>query len=168
LALLDSEVRVRLDGVLAALRSRDEGSSAPVFIAELEMIDDAYKSDRMLEALGRFLSEDRGFYAFCRPMSFGGSWNNSDDGKDADWIRTTRRQLCSYLYFIQSVREAFGPGWRFMQGDKSDTDQFLTAFELLADARRQIETDAAAGWRRTTQARIELGLTLIDMPHAGG
>ena len=164
--LLESEVRVRLDGLLAALRSRDEGSGAAVFIAELEMIHSAYESDRMLEALGKFLSEDRDFYAFCQPISIGASPNVSNHDKDTDWIRATRRQLYSYLYFIQSVREAFGPGWRFIEGDKSNTDQFLTAFELLADARREIETDAAAGWRRTTQARMKLGLTLIDMSQA--
>lgn len=159
--LLESEVCVRLDGVLTALRSRDEGRSATEFIAQLEIIHDAYRSDRMLEALGRFLSEDRDFHAFCLPISFGATRDNSGD-EPVDWIRATKRQLYTYLYFIQSIREAFGPGWRFVEGDKSDMEKLLVAFELLADARQQVETDAAAGWRRTSQARMNLGLTLID------
>lgn len=166
MALLGSEVRVRLDGILAALQSRDEGSDASAFIAELEMIHDAYKSDRTMEALGNFLSADRDFFTFCRSTNFDGS-RNSDGTRDIDWIRATRRQLCSYLYFIQSIREAFGLGWGFTEDDKSNADQFISAFEFLADARRQIEMDAAAGWRRTTYARMKLGLALIDMSQVG-
>jgi hypothetical protein len=161
--LLNSEVRVRLDGVLAALQSREERSSASAFIGDLEMIDDAYRNDRTLEALGKFLSDDRGFYAFCRPINDDGRLNNSNNGKDADWIHETRRQLYSYLYFIQTVREAFGPDWRLVEGNESNVDKILPVFDLLASARRQIEADAAAGWRRTTQVRVKLGLALLDV-----
>jgi hypothetical protein len=161
--LLNSEVRVRLDGVLAALQSREERSSASAFIGDLEIIDDAYRNDRTLEALGKFLSDDRGFYAFCRPINDDGRLNNSNNGKDADWIHETRRQLYSYLYFIQTVREAFGPDWRLVEGNESNVDKILPVFDLLASARRQIEADAAAGWRRTTQVRVKLGLALLDV-----
>jgi hypothetical protein len=118
----------------------------------------------MLEALKKFLSEDRDFYAFCQPINLGASRSNSNRDEEADWIRDTRREFYSYLYFIQSVREAFGSGWRLVEGDNSNPDHFLTAFELLADARREIETDAAAGWRRTTQARTKLGLKPCVVP----
>jgi hypothetical protein len=57
-----------------------------------------------------------------------------------------------------------GPAGGLVEGDNSNPDHFLTAFELLADARREIETDAAAGWRRTTQARTKLGLNHASCP----
>ena len=160
--LSSSEVSARLDGVRSALRSRDEGSVAAKFIAELEIIDDAHKNGRTLQTLSKFLASDRVFAALSRPVVGGGSLSTIYSETDIDWIRDTRRQLYSYLYFVQTVREAFDEGWR-LTGAKA-ADEAVPVFELIADARRQVEGDAAAGWRRVAEARLELGLTLITWP----
>jgi hypothetical protein len=163
-ALLYSEFRTRLDGVMSALRSRDEGSDASALAAELEIVDDAYRNNRMLKALADFVSDDLDFHALSQPTGSDGSRDNRD-GKDANWIRDTKRQLYSYLYFMQSLREAFGTAWRFVEDNRSDVDKILAVFEFLAGARRQVEADAAAGWRQTTRARDKLGLELVDVSH---
>jgi hypothetical protein len=161
-ALLTSEVSARLDGVRSALRSRDEGSAAAKFIAELEIIDDAHKNGRMQQALSKFLASDRVFATLSRPVLSGELLGAIYSETDIDWIRDTRRRLYSYLYFVQTVREAFDEGWRLMEAKAAD--EAVPVFELIADARRQVEGDPAAGWRRVAEARLELGLTLITWP----
>jgi hypothetical protein len=165
-ALLSAEMRSRIDGMGSALHGRDPSDDSATFLAELESIGHAIATDTGLTVLEDFLQSDESFAALCRPPKAQrpvGSASQAAPATDLEWICDARRQVYSYLHFSETVREAFGPK-TWLQQAEHDAPGLIAAFELLSDARRQMESDAAAGWRRTVEARTELGLAAIALP----
>ena len=83
--------------------------------------------------------------------------------KQDNWIRDTRSQLYRHLFFLETIRDAFNSdgflsrALRKLHAEPGvlDHDQpdVVRTFEILRDARHQLELDTAAGWRRTVEAR---------------
>jgi hypothetical protein len=156
--LFRTEIISRIDGVRFALQSREEKDTA-VFIAQLELIDIAAKRDKTFGLLSPFLSSDRTFTRLCLGEI---GFSDQDEllaANNMDWIRDSRRQLFSYLYFVETIRSVLGLLDQSGGGSGDSPQTFIDACEVLADARRRLEMDASAGWRRTTVARRKLELS---------
>jgi hypothetical protein len=104
--------------------------------------------------LERFLGGDPDFRALC-------ARNLSSPARESapNWIRNTRRQLYSHLFFVDTVRDAFGPNSPLARDKPTEV---IRKFDLLRDARHRLELDTAAGWRRTAEARKQLGLATLS------
>jgi hypothetical protein len=158
--LLNSELRVRLDGVRLALQSRDGGEAAGVLVAELELIEGAVSGGTAIEVLEQFLQADVGFAGLCDATSLRQETPSEMNSNELRWIRDTRRQLYSYVLFAETVRGSFGR--TSLLGEKvGGTDDIILAFVVLTDGRRRLEIDAASGWRRISEARCLLGLPAV-------
>lgn len=174
--LVNADVRSRIDALRVELRGKadiDDGSS---FVAELERLYQAVGTPGALDLLVTLLAGDSDFTDLCRspvaarrepagPAAGRNSTNHkasqqSTSGADT-WIRDARRQICSYIYFAEEVRRMFGSEGPLA---RELMTQHLAAYEKIAEARRQLEFDAAAGWRYTTHATTLAGLVPRQRP----
>jgi hypothetical protein len=158
--LLSLELRTRLDGIRHSLIS-GEGDSKDVFALQLEKIEEAFDSRQVGALFAPFLESDGFFKSLC--LGNVEEVDNAPDRGDSDdgWVQIARRQVYSYLLFIETVREAFGKCTPITNAKPATV---VKGFEQLSDARRRLETDTAAAWRRTVNARLELGLS--ELPSA--
>ena len=173
--LLKSEVDAMVDAAIFALRSRDEGERGAEFLRELQNLALYFDGRTLFPILDEFLANDSDFADLCG--TFGpeaahaaashtaavrtnqtqaARENRPGTPNEPDWIRAARRRLYSFAYFIETVRQMLERAHeQTLTAGQMDQD---TRLELVADARRRIELDAAAGWRRTTQARVRYSL----------
>lgn len=153
--LLRAEVSGRIDGVRLAMQGRDEKEAGPEFMAQLELMDKAAMDETVSGLLTNLLSADPVFARLC-----GAEEVSSDPVRESaaggEWIRNTRRQLLAYLYFAETVSRVFGLTGRSQFLGNSDPKEFLVLCDGLAEARRRLEMDAAAGWRRTAEVAAAL------------
>jgi hypothetical protein len=162
--LLGSDVRTRVDGVRSALRGRDQGESTAIFMAQLERIDAVSNGgESTFGVMRELMVNDSLFISLCRPIGQVTVLDELIPSREGDWLTYARRQLVIYLYFAETVRSAFGPEGMLARHGKDNPLQIMTSFEVLADARRRMEMDPAAGWRRITQARRTLGLPEVQI-----
>ncbi len=164
--LLNSDLRDRLDGIRSALLDKEQGEPVAVFMAEIERIYDisSGQGDAVC-VLRSFISADARFASLCRLT--GALRGEDKTAAEREEIGSARREIAVYLYFIETVRLAFGPDSIFASGATDDPMKIVIAFEALAEARRSMEVDSATGWRRITAARAVLGLEKVhvfDLP----
>lgn len=150
--LLTEDLRNRVSGVTAAVIGRTDGVRSTALISELEELESAWAATIAAKTCADFLLRDTAFAQLC-------------DGQDPheavdDWIDQIRRQLYSYLYFANTVRESF-----LTDTFSGEAESVVRRFEKLAEARRRLEIDAAAGWRAIRAYRIEYELD--DQPDSG-
>jgi hypothetical protein len=160
--LIGADVRGRLDGLRAALRGRDEGDAGANLVAELEQVEEDFAAGRTLDGLAGFLAGDSGFRELCLGPPPGDLRVAAPaEASGSDWIRDARRQVYAYLFLMTTMREAFRPG-----SLAAGATELLPRYDVLRDARCRLETDPAAGWRRTAEARRMLGLPVPLPPSA--
>jgi Cdc6-like AAA superfamily ATPase len=153
--LLTDDLRVRLNGVTSALRGRDDGPLTAPFIAELDGLAALDIKDGTAKLRTTFLASDSSFEALVQPSE---TWVRPPPTdilgvtESASWIQNTRRQLLSYIYFADTVREVFLTPEVFSAATDRP-DEGIALFERLAEARRRLEIDPAAGWRSVNDAR---------------
>jgi NACHT domain/KAP family P-loop domain len=156
--ILGSELAMKVQGVLFALGSRESGRHSLEFVVKLEDLRET-TGEAWTQMLSDFLTNDSEFAKFAsRRQREREPLNLSQQVSADEWIVRTRRELFTYLNFLDTVRLAFasaGPISSLAHGDK---DGLLGAFEELAQARRRIEVDASAGWRKLNEARRMLRL----------
>jgi hypothetical protein len=158
--LLQSERDARVAAIEQGLRGRDE-PAGPAFILELERIGQAAQDDRWAATLAEFLAFDVEFAQIANAPEHA-VWRLRDKQAAAgeDWIRDARRQLMTYLFFLQTVHEVMtglsDPGASGRVYKVSPENRF----EVLADAQRRMEIDPAAGWRRILDARLMFELAV--------
>jgi hypothetical protein len=165
--LLLTEIRSRIDGVRFALQARDEGQAAALFMAQLELMEKAASHNEVFDALSVFLSNDLSFAELCFAPEPTKVQSNQRFTKENNWISDARRELFTYLYFAETVRGALNLIEHLEHSGGRDSKELVDTYEALADARRRLEMDSAAGWRRTTTARVALGLPHVaatDIP----
>jgi hypothetical protein len=152
--MLRDEINTRIDAVTFALQSRKREETSATFMAELDRLRDAVEDKKIFEVLDWFLSTDSSFT--CLSIDANAEVAGRDisylknERKRESWIQDSRRQLYSIVYFIETVRQAL---------EKAETLD-PERFDLLAEARRWMELDAAAAWRRTTRVGLLFELTL--------
>jgi hypothetical protein len=161
--LLKSDLRTRVDGIRAAFADRHGSDSVAVFMAELERVYDVPDgNDTPAEVLRDLVASDMRFAALCRVSENEALRDEAEPGAEQDGIRQARRRVATYLYFVDTVRGAFGnQGMLARAATNGDQSTINQAFEVLADARRNIEIDAATGWRRIAASRRALGLSEV-------
>jgi hypothetical protein len=161
--LLNSEVSARIDAVSFSLQSRETGESSTAFVAELDRLRQAVERKEAFEMLEWFLSTDASFARLSRDLNIAGGELNTfyleNKPEHENWIQDSRRQLYSFIYFVETVRQTF-ECIDVLNFNTSGATERSDRIELLADARRRLEMDAASGWRRTTEARLKFGLVL--------
>jgi hypothetical protein len=153
--LLGLELRTHLDFVRLSM-STSTGNDANILVAELEQIEEQFECGMLEDVFARFLKSDESFRSLCarnrHDVDRGPSVNN-ETGSDS--FRTARREVYAHLFFIETVREAFGESTPLTTRTASEV---VAEFEILREARQRLDTDTAAGWRRTAAARQRLGL----------
>jgi hypothetical protein len=151
--LLTEDLRTRIRGVTAAVLGRAKDVRSTAFLAELGRLESVGVTADAATSWADFLLRDEAFARLCD----GETTSETVD----DWIDRTRRQLYSYLYFADTVRDSF-----LATGTFDDAaEEVVTRFEKLAEARRKLEIDAAVGWRAIHAYRAEYGLA--DRPASG-
>jgi len=143
--LLFEDLQSRISGVTAAVLGRIDDVRSTAFISEMEKLERTGVTAATAATCAEFLLRDEAFARLC---------NGEDLEATHDWIERTRRQLYTYLYFADTVRESFLASTTF----SSDADEVIARFESLAEARRRLEIDAAAGWRAIRTYRQRYGL----------
>jgi hypothetical protein len=158
--LVLAEINARIDGIRSALRSRNE-NDAPAMFAELDLIIEKVGNNMIISFLNGFISTDLNFADHTISDDAVMSSSRPAQG-GADWFLNTRRQLCAYLYFADTLRQEFGRHGGLSQGGVvAASSELVDKFEFLARCRRRVEMDAAAGWRDIAQARAALGLACV-------
>jgi hypothetical protein len=185
--LLEQECKYRVDGIRLGSRSRDDGERGVAFIVELDRITAAINSRGTAISFANFFDQDRSFASAVRSPDEGNTYYGHDNSiqetgavQDINWIRDTRRQLYTYLYFIEAIRELFSkiaephnnPRFRDRENsadkveeDENGADTLIKRCEDLANARNRMEIDAAAGWRAIAAARQGWGCQLQPCAH---
>jgi hypothetical protein len=74
----------------------------------------------------------------------------------SDWMMNWRRQLFTYLYLSSTLQTIFAEDTTLSTLDTANGA--ISKLEALAEARRRLEIDPAAGWRGITAARGKLQL----------
>jgi len=154
--LLQEDFRVKVQAWLT-VGSHGPTEAAEDLIAEMESLLGAVGSADVGQLLKAFMERDPQFVALC--CSEVGTQDENTAAPGEHWIRRLRREAYAYLYFLESVRAAFGTQGPLASDQLHDAQAALDAFEVLTDARRRMEADPAAGWRRIVAARQRLGLS---------
>jgi hypothetical protein len=145
-----------VDGTLLAIRSHPTGHAAGRLIPELEVLLSA-EAKQWSGLVADFLESDPAFQALTGPARSLPRLSEMDQVTEAEgWVQATRRELFTYLNFLDALWCAFAPVGPI--ADLVSGKGTPETFEGLAEARRRMEVDPVAGWRRLTQAREELGL----------
>lgn len=156
-ALVSADIRARIDGMRAALRSKTDIAGASSFFAELERLSDAIGTTEVFGLLIDLLKADGEFVGLSGPADVPERDPASSADTEDSSIRNARRQICAYTYFAEAARCMFGPEGPLARDAAAEVDHLLIPYEMLAEGRRQLELDAAGGWRRVTQAMAEAG-----------
>lgn len=157
--VLEIELETKIQGVLLGLRSREPSKRSLEFVAKLEDLRETTTSEPWTRMLSDFLANDSEFANFAAQGQKEYEPPDSSQQVSTDeWILQTRRELFTYLNFLDTVRLAFESGGSISALANGDRDALLSAFEELAQSRRRIEVDASAGWRKINEARRRLRL----------
>ena len=166
--LLGSELSSRIDGLRFAVEDEGEAEAVAAFIAELEIVHQSIEQGRAFGLLEHFLANDASFTSLClTPISIE-SLDQLPQEKTRTWTCDSRRQLFTYIYFAETVREAFYSVGSSGEDHSNTAQKTIDAFEYLCAARHQMEMDPAGGWRAITSARLRFGLPIFTTMGGGG
>jgi hypothetical protein len=159
--LFRAEISSRIDGIRFALQDRQEKDAATTFIAQLELIEMRAGAEKTLDLLNSFLSDDPSFAAVSVEGAQASSQEQLPQTDGKEWVQDSRRQIFAYLYFVDTVRSALELLDLSGSVTGDSAKDLVGRYEGLADARRRLEMDAAAGWRCVSGVRSAFGLAEI-------